>query len=192
MICATPCIVSFDKYFKQHQGIILLWIICQQATRESFSRPLWRLWCLAKSRCLAHVVDQNPIHFTYQIIITIFSQWLNVTTFGDPITPVYLVFQLGFCKCLWKCLFFYYIIPALFIHYCLFTQKYISRHIEQQVHIISPLSRSISDSPRATSGHECAVQPACEGLQLQSFSLAWPGPRGLIKGINGVHYLSDS
>lgn len=38
-----------------------------------------------------------------------------------------------------------------------------------------------------TSGQECTTQAACEGLQL-----AWPGPRGLIKGINGEHYLSDS
>lgn len=36
------------------------------------------------------------------------------------------------------------------------------------------------------------LRSACEGLQLQWFALAWPQPRGLIKGINGVHYLSDS
>lgn len=31
-----------------------------------------------------------------------------------------------------------------------------------------------------------------KGYSCNRFSLAWPGPRGLIKGINGVHYLSDS
>lgn len=73
MICATPCIVSFDKYFKQHQGIILLWFICQQATRESFSRPLWRLWCLGQKLlpCSCGRSKSNPFQlpsYDYNIL----------------------------------------------------------------------------------------------------------------------------
>lgn len=51
MICATPCIVSFDKYFKTHQGAAVLWFICQQPTREQFSKPLKTLCERAKTRC---------------------------------------------------------------------------------------------------------------------------------------------
>lgn len=38
MICATPCIVSFNKRFKKHERINLLWSNCQQATRGAFGR----------------------------------------------------------------------------------------------------------------------------------------------------------
>lgn len=51
MICATPCIVSFDKYFKTHQGAAALWFICQQPTQEQFSKPLKTLCERAKTRC---------------------------------------------------------------------------------------------------------------------------------------------
>lgn len=51
MICATPCIVSFDKYFKTHQGAALLWFICQQPTQEQFSKPLNTLCKRAKTHC---------------------------------------------------------------------------------------------------------------------------------------------
>lgn len=98
MICATPSIVSFDKYFKQHQGIILLWFICQQATRESFSRPLWRLWCLGQNLlpCSCGRSKSNPS--SYQVMITISSHWPNVTTFGDLISQVYLTIYLSLCS----------------------------------------------------------------------------------------------
>lgn len=51
MICATPCIVSFDKYFKTHQGAAELWFICQQPTREQFSKPLKTLCERARTHC---------------------------------------------------------------------------------------------------------------------------------------------
>ncbi len=104
MICATPCIVSFDKYFKQHQGIFLLWFICQQATRESFSRPLWRLWCLGQNLlpCSCGRSKSNSFQLpSYDYNILSLTSCHNIWRSDN--SPVYLMFQLGFVKCLELC-----------------------------------------------------------------------------------------
>lgn len=87
MISATPCIVSFDKYFRQHQGIILLWFVCQQATRESFSRLLWSLWCWGQDLlpCSCGTRSKSTA-FSYQVRITTSSHWPDAITFEYMIT----------------------------------------------------------------------------------------------------------
>lgn len=116
MICATPCIVSFDKYFKQHQGIALLWFICQRATRESFSRPFWKLFvfgpkCAAMFMCQSNHVPSNPLQlpsYHYCICLNVLMSW----QFRILCSFIYLIFQLGFVNQL-SC-FCYFLLFFLF------------------------------------------------------------------------------
>lgn len=66
-----------------------------------FQGPCEGFGVWAKTCCLAHVVDQNPIHFSYRVMITIFSHWPNVTTFGDLITHQFIYVSTGFWEMSW-------------------------------------------------------------------------------------------